>query len=106
MLGGLIDVRTRPCAGFSVVGLASRSLEYPGNRGAILRDMNGKPLAHCRGSSCGSLPIWYSDWYKLFGTAIGTILNCRKSLLCKDLRVEDRGLEPLTSCMPCKRSPN
>ena len=23
-----------------------------------------------------------------------------------DLRVEDRGLEPLTSCMPCKRSPS
>jgi hypothetical protein len=42
-------------------------------------------------------PIWYR---------IGTILSYRKSLPCKDLRVEDRGLEPLTSCMPCKRSPS
>ena len=38
-------------------------------------------------------------------------LFCRASsrpncLRCKDLRVEDRGLEPLTSCMPCKRSPS
>ena len=41
-----------------------------------------------------------------FVTRIVTKLTCRKSLWLLALRVEDRGLEPLTSCMPCKRSPN
>ncbi len=29
-----------------------------------------------------------------------------KSFALKDLGMEDNGLEPMTSCMPCKRSPN
>ena len=31
-------------------------------------------------------------------------VDVSKCLPYRDLRVEDRGLEPLTSCMPCKRS--
>ena len=36
----------------------------------------------------------------------GTKLTRRNSLNCFTFGVEDRGFEPLTSCMPCKRSPS